>query len=1331
MAFAAPPKLSPAEAALAEAAARSLPNEPDGVMTKLNAVLAMADSQGQLATLRSQDVSGDCFFCIGSSRYKLQVPRDFSQPPAWVGASGSVSKNAGDGEFYVDSVQTIKDMLSQKVTLPGLLARRRVKIKGSMGTLQRRGQAFESVDMKAVLVSLGSEVFGDVQELLQQLPDTPSAASSRQSFVARDASQSWVANEAVTACMGCQKVFTVVRRKHHCRSCGGVFCAACAPKPPAFLRSTRHLRQCSTCKNGNASAAGMQSALSSSCLPVHCAAGSSALTLASTTADMQSMNTTDRDMLSFVPSTALPVEGRSAETFALQQQAAAAATAAAAQSEEIQRLKGELQNIRETQLYDGSAAWTLQSAFFAICLAVGPLICSVQALAFGFWRTAVLCLLAATFDVGLLVYLALVSESLIRRRLRVFFVAFTIFVRFKSTKFKCRGMNRGSRQYELLWEEAHRFVAFFVQSHFKELRGFWVKLGQYASTRADILPDPYLEWLGKLQDQMPCDPIETIRQVLQEELGKSMASKLALDSNALASASIGQVHRATAKCENGKEKAVVVKVQHVGIDKVMSQDIRSLEIILNVVAWVEPDFDLRPLIEEWKKASKDELDFQIEARNQMRARDALTKSGMDSKILIPQVWPAFTRKRVLVMDFVDGIKISDVRNEMPGIDHIQLVKTIVDAFAFQLHVDGHFNGDPHPGNLMVERETCRAVMLDWGLCKTFTEPKRRAFAKMVFAIDAKDIWTMMESFEEIGFKFKDGEDSHIEPATALEVMRFILRDSSATDMKDVMRQRMEVDEKKFHHDKQMKRKDPMEVFSGEILFFFRTVDCLQGLCASLGAQLPFLSILASHARHALSPMQASGPPLTPHDFLPQAASSSDSPVVKASPLQSKLAMLLREYQRNGMLLGAQVSVVAGSQRQRQRGFFRSFSGDTNEGRVIADVAAGVLCPLDQRPVTQETLFVTHGLGQLALSCMLLQLADDGYISLEDRLASKWRGFGKQQKEAVTVGHVLGRSAGLWHIFPKGLKLHQLTDLDKMLEALQEAELLDAAGTSQAHHYWSFGWLAAGICQHLAGKSLSSCWAKMCRDSLPPSMQDELLLRGPARSDCGLVEPNIAKVGKPPSDGVDISELMAGIVRLEMEVNAKPDDPAWNFFQAFLSCEHLFDPQLYNTKEAKGAEALCGQGVHSTARAMASLVEKCASSSGTLAAKGMQAVCDAAAGKGKKPQQLPAPTLEAPLLEAPAPLPGILQNIFTGSASSSEEACFWHPFGFQSLPAGAAGLRAPESGAFAAWLPCGGRNAAGKGLAVCLLASRLDAEESGLSRAVMDIVAAAAASGEVE
>lgn len=270
-------------------------------------------------------------------------------------------------EFHVDSVQTIRDMLSQKATLPGLLARRRVKIKGSMATLQKRGQAFESLDMKAVLANVGADVFGDVNvnELLQQMPETPPGTPGQ--LMRQPSAAAWVPNEAVTCCGTCHRAFTVVRRRHHCRGCGGIFCNSCAPKPPGLVKSTRHLRLCGQCRRGGSlECAGRDVSAStgatfpatftsSTTMPSAFASEtpSTSTALLSTPGDQFAQQSTNCTMTAESARPAAPSFGNVAHD-------AAAATAAAAQLAELQFLKGELQNIRETQLHNGAAARTLR-----------------------------------------------------------------------------------------------------------------------------------------------------------------------------------------------------------------------------------------------------------------------------------------------------------------------------------------------------------------------------------------------------------------------------------------------------------------------------------------------------------------------------------------------------------------------------------------------------------------------------------------------------------------------------------------------------------------------------------------------------------------------------------------------------------------------------------------------------------------------------------------------------------------------------------------------------------------------------------------------------------
>lgn len=1317
----------PRLAAVGALAAASLPDEPDAVVERLNRILAAADAGGHLQALRStveaaahtsvpegdgDDLPRDAralgrlWLAIGSSRFVLAVGSGATPPHFEKEMVGDATMAAGDCELRVDKVQTIRDIMAQRVSPPALLARRKIALKGSISTLQRLGRGFESLDAAAVLSSFSSDVLGiEVVAALAETRTSPSFA------------ESWIPDEAASVCGGCHRGFTLVRRRHHCRSCGGVFCNTCAPSPPKLCvalqlgrRGAAPLRQCYPCRDGRLDRCSSFAASIVSNGNVHVASSQ--------------------------PSGAGSMPTVVAGAFAPNESSGAASVAGVA---EVKRLEEEMRKIQEVRLQETMMTWAVQSGVAVAAVVLGQVAFVSPALSMGWSWLAKLQLATAAFTVLLVLYVFFARESLLRRRLRIFWMAVLVFLRFKSTRIRTQNLPRNSEQYELIWDETHRLIAFFAQAHFKELRGFWVKLGQYCSSRADILPGPYVEYLGRLQDQMPSDPFEQVMDTIRSELGDEMTNTLVIDKASLASASVAQVHRAkvratyAGKSVQGDEREVVVKVQHDGIDVIMGQDISSFEIILNVVAWVEPDFDLRPLVEEWKKASREELDFHNEAENQTRARKSLEKVGLDKDVLIPCILPEYTRRRVLVMDYIDGVKIKDVRVALPGLDIENLVRTVVEAFAFQVHIDGHFNGDPHPGNLLVERSTLRPVMLDWGLCKTFTPQKRLAFAKMVHAVDAQDIWTMMDSFEEMGFKFKADGQGHLEPATALEVMRFILRDSATGDTKEVMSQRVAVDEKKFHNDKKLKRKDPVEQFSGEVLFFFRTVDCLQGLCSGLGVQLPFLSILAKHARLALL-HEIPSPARSPHAFMPACGTIGERTCI--GPLQDQLGRLLSEFCRNGRALGVQACVVA--------------SG-TGGPRMLANVAAGILGPLDPRPIGLDTLFVTHGLAQLPLAVTLLQLMEQGAFGLDTRLSERWPAFADPgtEKETISVGQVMERSTGLWHVFPKGLQLGGLFDLEKMLKALECAMPSNSPGTTQAHHYWTFGLLAVGICRHLADRELRDCWKATMADLLPEKLRDELLLCGAAQGtqvapqlpEKG-VEANVASIQKPPSDGVDVAELMAAITRMEMEVNAAPDDPAWRFFENIMSCEHLLDPQLYNKVDAKRAEALCGQGVHASARALATLVERCAAA-GNASMIGCGVLAAAAASRDATEavgQRLPPPSIVASLRDAPAPLPGILSDIFEEALADGEAVstlgarAFFHTLGFQALPAvaavagrrEAAGLRAPESGAIAAWLPARGGHAdssADSGVSVCVLGNRLDVEACGLTEAVLKLIAA--------
>mmetsp|Transcript_157993 Transcript_157993/g.291306 ORF Transcript_157993/g.291306 Transcript_157993/m.291306 type:complete len:1286 (-) Transcript_157993:13-3870(-) len=1220
-------------------------------------------------------------FSVAGARFVLrpaQVGSESLSAP-WFGPLAA-GERPPQVEVRVDSLATVKDLMEQRISAQALLLRRKLAVRGSLERLQKLGRLFEGVNPL------------EIQDLLPEafrgyLPQAARYSSvSAGSFASSADSQGfWRDDSTAPDCSSCGRRFTLTRRRHHCRSCGDIFCRDCAPRrPTAVLCSALRgkagpVRLCAGCAGG---------APPGRCSSFRSADGSSLQHGPTSMRSLRSASEGELDLARLGPM--------------------CASSARPEEDAEVSHLKEELRKVREVRLHDFASCAHLASQIFIVCFTATPALWAIMAYwLLGWGRIVQGFLLYFLVNAAVIRHLRVHKDSLWRRRVSVFWVAFVIFVRIRWTKLRCRDLPMGSAPRELLWDETHRIVAFYVYQNFLRLRGFWVKVGQYVSSRQDVMPEPYLYWFRKLQDQNITAPMQEILQTVTGELGPELAATLRLEQAPLGSASVAQVHRARCVQPGMAEKDVVVKVQHRNISKTMMQDVSSFEVILTMIAKWEPDWDVRALIYEWKAASVRELDFAVEAENQKRALEALKRFGLTTQVLIPEIIDKYTRTKVLVMDFVDAVKIDSVREELPQVDPNKLVEKIVDAFALQIHVDGHFNGDPHPGNLMVEKKTLRPVLLDWGLCKTFTEKSRKAFAKMVFSVDSKDIWTMMESFEEMGFKFRGADssagegDGHLEPNTALEIMRFVMSDPGPKeDTRELMMKRGEVDEKKFNHDRGLKRRDPVEAFSGEVLFFFRTVDCLKGLCTGLQVCLPFLKIMAARARGALLEGVA-GPALDPHQLVTPCAPASGF----RGPLEEGLYRLLAEFARNNRLAGAQVSVVRSNRGQ--------------QAPILADMACGVLSPLDPRPIQQDTPFVAHSLSQLPLSILLLHLLDKGKLSLDQTIAKDWPTFSAQGKDGITISHILSRTSGLWHCFPKGLNMRTIMDLEHALKAVASAHLLDEPGQAQGHHYWTFGWLLAGICRHLVGSELTTCWTAAFNELLSGAISKELQLPG------ALLETTVgasAKIEKAPVAGVDAAELMGALARMSAEVESDAADEYSQFLEPIFCKEHLLDMQLCNLREAKGALSLCAQGVHTTARALAQLLAACAPA--REPAGFVQKAFAEAAGLMADPPSVPGvgqlPSLARPLVDGMVPLPGLLAQAFLEPALVWPGATAFSAYGLQRLEHSTglgAGASSPESGAFAYWLPHHPDGAC----SVCLLVSRLDARESGLADAVLEMV----------
>jgi predicted unusual protein kinase regulating ubiquinone biosynthesis (AarF/ABC1/UbiB family) len=235
-----------------------------------------------------------------------------------------------------------------------------------------------------------------------------------------------------------------------------------------------------------------------------------------------------------------------------------------------------------------------------------------------------------------------------------------------------------------------------------QLGGMHIKLGQFLSSRADIIPEAVRRELAGLQDEVPAAPAEHVLSVIIEQLGAPPEEVfLSFDREAVAAASLGQVHFAT--LHNGRE--VAVKVQRPFIDEIIEIDLNAASWIVRLIKNYPPikrRVDLEALIAEFARVLRQELDYVNEARNAEIFRSNFADY---SGVYTPQPINELTRPRVLVMERISGTKITDLRRlDELGVSREELAARLNSAYLKQFFIDGFFHADPHPGNLFVRVE---------------------------------------------------------------------------------------------------------------------------------------------------------------------------------------------------------------------------------------------------------------------------------------------------------------------------------------------------------------------------------------------------------------------------------------------------------------------------------------------------------------------------------------------------------------------------------------------------------------------------------------------------
>ncbi|XP_072895405.1 aarF domain-containing protein kinase 1 isoform X2 [Hemitrygon akajei] len=277
-----------------------------------------------------------------------------------------------------------------------------------------------------------------------------------------------------------------------------------------------------------------------------------------------------------------------------------------------------------------------------------------------------------------------------------------------------RGLEYGTEEYESVKSQVHRRSAHHLLKLCRANRGTFIKVGQHLGGLDYLLPEEYTSTLKILHSQAPQSSLQEIKQVIQEELGKEITQLFAsFDETPLGAASWAQVHKAV--LHDGR--TVALKVQHPKVQSQCAKDVVLMEILVQSVSWLFPDFSFAWLVDETKKNMPLELDFLKEGHNTEKMAKMLKHFRF---LKVPKIHWELSTSRVLAMEFMEGGQVND-REFMKenGINVNEITQYLGKLYSEMIFVNGFVHCDPHPGNVLVRKspQTNKAeiVLLDHGL----------------------------------------------------------------------------------------------------------------------------------------------------------------------------------------------------------------------------------------------------------------------------------------------------------------------------------------------------------------------------------------------------------------------------------------------------------------------------------------------------------------------------------------------------------------------------------------------------------------------------------------
>ncbi|HEX9756563.1 MAG TPA: AarF/ABC1/UbiB kinase family protein [Nitrospiria bacterium] len=382
--------------------------------------------------------------------------------------------------------------------------------------------------------------------------------------------------------------------------------------------------------------------------------------------------------------------------------------------------------------------------------------------------------------------------------------------------------------------QLHRRKAQQLRETALKLKGVLVKIGQFMSTRVDLLPPEYTQELALLQDQVPPQDFPGIANRIQIELGKDISHTFSrFNEEPIAAASLGQVHEAWLM--DGRH--VAVKVQYLGIEEIVKTDLKAIRWVTLILQWRFKKVRFNLLYNEFSRLLKEELNYIQEGRN----ADHFGKNFKDDpRIIVPRVIWEHTTSHVLTLEFVDGVKINDLDGLMAqGMDTKSIAQLLVECYMKQILQHHFFHGDPHPGNIFVQPGPC-LVFVDFGLVQKITPSIDKAIKQTVMAIIQRDTEAIIQGLMDLGFIVRTENPSDLEQVASYFMEKY--RDMSPREFREITVAHVAEDLSK------LLRVHSFLQIPNHFILFARTAGMLNGINMGLNPDLNMVELAKPFAQ---------------------------------------------------------------------------------------------------------------------------------------------------------------------------------------------------------------------------------------------------------------------------------------------------------------------------------------------------------------------------------------------------------------------------------------------------------------------------------------------------